>query len=689
MKFVPFILLLAAAPVAIAEQNAGETRDEAEQAVLEEIVVLAHPLSSEGLAQASVVLEGDALKRNASANIAETLARQPGIQNSSFGNAAGRSVIRGLAGPRVRLMEDRLETLDVSVTSADHATTVDALVADRIEVLKGPSTLVYGSGAIGGVIDVHTGRVPHTVPEKVGGGIEVRGESATEQASAVGELNFGGGNVAFHLDGFYRDANEYDIPGCVESAELRESEGGEPCEIEGTLPGSDLKTWGGAGGVSFVGERGFAGFAVSRYESDYGLPGGHGHEHEEGEEEEHEEEDHEEEQEEGNPMIDLKQTRYDFEAGLKDPIRGFSSLNLRVAYNDYQHEEIEPDGEVATRFDNEAWDARLELSHNAALGLEGALGVQYTDKDFSAVGEEAFIEPVESSLIAAFWVGERSFSGFDLETGVRIESVEHETDNFRDRDFTLFSASLGFVIPMGDGWDLGLQGDYSERAPIPEELYSDGAHLATRAFEIGDPDLDEEQAWNVSATLNYASEAFRLGASVYYTSFSDYIYEFFIGEEEDDLPVLQFAQEDADYFGFEVSAGARVASFEDGELWLTGMFDHVDAELDVRGNENVPRLPPTRVGVGAELTWRSITANVDYLYVDEQDDVTEFELPTQDYEDLRIFVGTTLPMDFGTLELFVQGKNLTDDEQRYHTSFIKDFAPQPGRSIEGGIRMTF
>ena len=326
----------------------------------------------------------------------------------------------------------------MSVTSADHATTVDALVADRIEVLKGPSTLVYGSGAIGGVIDVHTGRVPHTVPEKLGGGIEARAESATEHARAVGELNFGAGDVAFHLDGFYRDGDEYDIPGCVESAELRESEGGEPCEIDGTLPGSDLETWGGAGGVSFVGERGFAGFAVSRYESDYGLPGGHGHEHEEGDEEEHEEVEQEEEEEEGNPMIDLKQTRYDFEAGLKDPIRGFSSLNLRVAYNDYQHEEIEPDGEVATRFDNEAWDARFELSHNTALGLEGAFGVQYTDKDFSAAGEEAFIEPVESSLIAAFWVGAAITRG--LTDAIILDFLQERADLAKsiDRGYDAF-----------------------------------------------------------------------------------------------------------------------------------------------------------------------------------------------------------------------------------------------------------
>jgi len=651
---------------------------------IEEVIVVAHPLSAEGLAQAAIALEGDALARNLSSNVAETLARQPGIHNSSFGNAAGRPVIRGLGGPRVRMMEDRLETLDVSVTSADHATTVDALVADRVEVLKGPSTLIYGSGAIGGVVDVHTGRIPHLRQETPTGGLELRGEDATEQVSTVGELDFGSGPLAFHVDGFYRDAEDYEIPGCTESDVLRAAEGGEPCEVDGKLPGSALETWGGAFGTSYVGERGFVGFAVSRYDNEYGLPGGHAHEEEEpgaGEEEE----------EEGNPLIELEQTRYDFEAGLEDPLAGFRILNVRLVYNDYEHAEIEPSGEVATNFDNEAWDLRAELTHEPALGFEGTFGLQLTDKEFSALGEEAFIAPVDTSAAAAFWVGQRAFDGFSLETGVRVETVEHEPTGTGNDDFTVFSGSLGLVIPFSPGWQLGLQGDYSQRAPVPEELYSNGAHLATQAFEIGDPTLDEEQAVNLAANLNYAGETWRLAASAYYTSFSDFIYEFATGavDVESELPVLQFAQDDADFFGVELDAGVRVATFDQGALWLTAMYDLVDAELDVSGNDNVPRLPPQRTGIGAELTWGLTTASIDYLWVDEQDDVTTFELPTDDYEDLRVYLGTRVPLSTGELSLFVQGKNLTDDEQRYHTSFIKDFAPQPGRTIEGGVRLTF
>jgi iron complex outermembrane receptor protein len=296
---------------------------------------------------------------------------------------------------------------------------------------------------------------------------------------------------------------------------------------------------------------------------------------------------------------------------------------------------------------------------------------------------------VDTTAAALFWVGQRSFSGFDLETGVRVESVEHDPSVGGDDDFTVYSASLGLVIPFGTAWELGLQSDYSERAPVPEELYSDGPHLATNAYEIGNPDLDEEQAINFAATLGYTSDTWYLNASAYYTEFSDFIYQFATGEEEDELPVQQYDQDDATFYGFDMSGGFRAATFDGGSLWLNGMFDIVEAELDIDGNDNVPRLPPWRIGVGASLDWHRISARIDYLYVDEQDDVSEFELPTDDYEDLRIFISTHVPSRFGEFELFVQGKNLTDDEQRYHTSFIKDFAPQPGRTFEGGIRMRF
>lgn len=651
---------------------------------IEEIVVVAHPLSGEGLSQASDVLQGEELNRKRSTNIGETLARQPGIHSAQFGSAVGRPVIHGFGGPRVRIMEDRIDVMDVSVTSADHAVSVEPFTAERIEVLKGPSSLLYGSGAIGGVVDVHTGRIPHDVPDRpVSGGIETRFDNNTDGNATSAKLNGGSGQFAWHLDGTWKDGDEYEIPGFAESARLRaleeaeEGEGYEEAEVRGVLPGSAFDSQSYAGGASYIFGRGFVGVSVSRIKADYGLPGGHGHEEEEGEEEE-----------EGNPTLDLEQTRADFELGISDPFAGFSSLNVRLGVNDYEHQEIEPNGEVATDFSNEAWELRTELVYEGRE-WSGALGFQHTDREFSAIGEEAFVPPVDTRDSGLFWVAERAFSGFDLETGLRVGKVRHSPQSGSDEDFTTYAASLGFVIPLSEEWQLGLIGDYSSRAPVSEELFSDGPHLVTNAFEIGDPSLDNERAANLAATLQYSGARWQGTLTTYVTYFSDFIFEGATGAEEDGLPVFQFQQEDARFVGVDFELGAEVARWEGGAFSVRFLADYVDAELDVSGNENLPRIPPMRYGLGLEFTHGFVTASIDYLRVDEQDDAAEQELVTDEYDDLGAYLGATIPIGDAALSLFVVGKNLTDDEQRRHTSFIKDFAPAPGRTIEAGVRLEF
>jgi len=275
------------------------------------------------------------------------------------------------------------------------------------------------------VVDVHTGRIPHTeAVQPISGRAEIRYGDNGDRETAAGRLDGGAGMLAWHLDGFTREAEPYDIPGFAESDALRaleeaeepeEEHEGEHEEVRGTLPGSGLDVQGGAGGLSLVGDRGFVGAAISTLEAEYGLPGGHAHEHE-----------GEEEEEAGHgtetPTLDLKQTRIDLEGGLADPLPGFTSLNVRVGINDYRHREIEPNGEVATTFENDAVEGRVELSHEPVAGWAGALGVQYTDRDFAAFGEEAFIAPVDTRSLGAFWVGERTFENFDLEGGVRLEA---------------------------------------------------------------------------------------------------------------------------------------------------------------------------------------------------------------------------------------------------------------------------
>ena len=694
---------LLAPTLAASEENAPTESAPADDPPLEIVEVHAHPLSGEGLSQAAVALGGEDLEREVAGNIGETVARQPGVHSSGYGEAVGRPVIHGMSGARVRIMEDRIDTMDASVTSADHATAIDPVIANRVEILKGPSTLLYGSGAIGGVVDIHTGRIPHESRERIAGKIEARGADNAGRRSATFRLDGGGESVAWHLDGFSRSANDYDIPGYAESARFRaaeeheeehhdeegeghdEDEEDEEEEAFGTLPGSHVDGQGGAFGVSVVGDWGFVGVAVSTLRYDYGLPGGHGHHDDEA----HEEEDHDDEDahadEEGNVTLELEQTRVDFEAGIAEPFAGLSSLNIRIGMNDYEHVEIEPNGEIGTVFANDAYEARIELTDHDRAGLDGAVGVQFGSRQFSAVGEEAFVPPVDTGTFGVFWVAERSFEGFDLETGIRLDRVSHDPTGASSTDFTTFSAALGFVIPQGDAL-FGLHADFSSRAPIAEELYSDGPHLATQSFEIGDAGLDPETALNAAATVNWATGRVDWTATAYATTFSDHIYQFVTGEMEDGLLVAHYGQADATYRGLDLSASLRLATFDGGGLSGRLLFDTVVAELDLSGNDRLPRLPASRVGAGLDIDRGRLTASVDYLRVFEQDEHAAVELPTDAYDDVRAFLAFDISPN---ARLFFQGRNLTDEEQRQHTSYIKEFAPLPGRTLEAGFRVAF
>ena len=733
------LTLLAAAPCLAAAALAGEAPAQEEPGAIEEIIVLAHPLAREGLAQASDVLDAGELERKAVDNIGATVGNEPGIHNSSYGAGAGRPVIHGLGGARVRVMEEQIDTLDVSVSSGDHAVTVDPFIAERVEVLKGSATLLYGSGAIGGVVDVHTGRIPHEVPERIRGAFGLRGSDNGDGTNGTIRLDGGGGNMAWHVDAFAREAGDYDIPGFAESAALRaleeeedhhdeeehgdddhdheaddhhdeeeehEDEHGHEEEVYGHLPGSGLEVRGGSVGFSTVGDRGFIGFSVSRLDSEYGIPGhshAHGHhddheeaghhddeEHADDHEEEHHDE-HEEEHEdevEGAPIVDLEQTRIDVEAELAEPFDGFENLNIRLGINDYGHVENEA-GEVGTAFANKAWEARAELTHDPAGGWHGALGVQFGDREFSVEGEEAFTPPVDTSSAGLFWVGERALGELGLEAGLRYERVAHDPAQGSSRDFSGFSASLGFIVPLGEGWEGTLLADYSSRAPVGEELFSDSPHPGTGVFEIGDPELGQEHARNLAATLTGGGDRWSARGTFYYTNFADFIYQAATDEEIDGFDVRRYAQADAVFAGFEVEGRVTVAEWGAGRLVLGAFFDTVSPSLDVSGNDNLPLIPPDRTGVSLEFTGDRLRANVDYVRASEQGDVAEFELPTDSYDDLRARIAWRFRPGDMTVDLFLAGRNLTDDEQRLHTSVVKDQAPQPGRMIEAGLRMRF
>jgi len=676
-----------------ASADASSTAD----SPLEEISVSAHPLAENGTAQTVTVLSGRELAREVQFSLGETLSGEAGIQSASFGTAVGRPIIHGLAGARVKTTADRIDTLDVSVTSGDHAVGVEPFIADQITVLRGSNTLLYGSGAIGGVVDVSTSRIHSELIEDTSGRVQLRAADNANATNGAFTIDTPlGESVILHVDGFLSDADDYEIPGFAESAfqiaaeEAEEAlgEGGEEGEEEevfGVLEGSRSERRGGAIGLSFVGESGFVGISISSLDADYGLVGGH-HEEEDEEGEEAEEED------EGPGMIDLEQTRFDIEAQLSDPFSGVESINFRLGVNDYEHNEFEANGELGTIFSNEAWEGRVELRHESWAGFEGALGLQLGEREFSAIGEEAFVPPVDSETFGLFWVGQRAIGNAELEAGVRWEQVDHSptTQGLPDLSFDSFSASLGLVGSINDNLTLSGMVDLSSRAPTAEELYSNGPHLATNAFEIGDPNLDKEDVLALTLSAGYGNERLELDASVYFMQFENYIYEIGTGEEIDELQVFLWQQDDATFAGVNLKGLLHLANIGNGDLDFNFLFDVVRGELDGGpDNRNLPRIPAARSGFG--LSWKndSWETSIDYLRVNNQRRVADFELPTDSYEDLSVFVQRKMNLAGNEVNVFLHGRNLTDDEQRHHGSIVKDFAPAPGRRWEVGIRMDF
>jgi len=317
--------------------------------------------------------------------------------------------------------------------------------------------------------------------------------------------------------------------------------------------------------------------------------------------------------------------------------------------------------------------------------------VQLSDREFSALGEEAFVEPVDSNSEGLFWVAERSFEGFDLETGVRFESTEHTPKDRtqESRSFSTSSASVGLVKPLSNELNIGVLLDYSSRAPSIEELFSNGPHLATQSFEIGDPELDEESALGLSITLKYESDAFDAQATFYHMEFDDFIFQASTGLIEDDLPVLQYLQTDASLTGIDFEAGWHLFTTAQGDIDFTVLLDLVETNVDVTGNQNLPRIPSERYGLG--LAWKNNgwSAKLNYQRVGAQNDTAAFELPTPAYNNVSLRLDKRFELGGSELTAFLQGRNLTDDEQREHASFVKDFAPAPGRTIEAGVRLAF
>lgn len=663
-----------------AEVEAGETRtveiviDPLVHA--EEIVVTA---SGDSRRESEVyqpvnVLSDEELAARLQPTLGETLAQEPGVSSTFFGAGSSRPIIRGLGADRVRVLEEGIGTGDVSNISPDHAVSVDPSTATQIEIVRGPATLLYGSNAVGGVVNVISDRVPSQAsPQLIGGDVDLRYASAAEEKSSSLTLYGGRNAFAWHADLSIRDTNDYAIPGPADEFE-------DPEHFEGVLANSALQSRSGTLGGSYVTDRGFLGAALTRFETNYGVPG-HAHHH--GDEEEEEEE-----EEEGGVRVDLDSQRLDMKGELTR-LGFFSVLRGRLGVTDYEHVEIEPSGEIGTRFTNDGFEGRLEAHHRPLGRVRGTWGAQLTTTDFVAEGEEAFIPPNDSRSTAVFAFEELPGETLDVQFGARFEHqhVNVDAEDLPDRQFGGISGSLGAIWRPAEGYAVAVSLARAVRLPTATELYSNGPHAATGQFEIGDPMLDEETSLGLDISLRRTVGRFRGELNLFNNSFDGYIYESPTGGVEDEMPVFQFVQRDARFRGAEIATHTHLFSRRDAHVELDLSADYVRATL--KGGGNLPRIPPVRAAIGIRThggPWQ-LMAEVRHTF--GQDDVAPLETRTEGYTMVNAHLGYRLIVSSTVHDILLRGTNLTDELARSHVSPLKERAPLPGRDLALTYRVTF
>lgn len=646
----------------------------------EEIVVTAGPDSrrESEVYQPVTVVDSDEIAQTLQPTIGETLNDQPGVSSTYFGPGASRPIIRGFGSDRIRILSEGLGTSDASNVSPDHAVTVDPASAQQIEIVRGPATLLYGSNALGGVVNVIDDRIPSKVPAApVGGHVDLRAGTVSDERTGSIALDGGAGKFAWHADFTKRDTGDYEIPGPAE----HHHEGEEPEEEEhpGILENSSLESQAGTVGASYVGDRGFFGVSFNRFETNYGIPG-HEHHHEGEEEEEHE---HEEE----FVRIDMKQNRFDVKGELND-LGIFRNVRLRLGRNDYEHVELEGD-EIGTRFTNEGFEGRLEATHQPFGRLHGSVGVQLTDNDFAAIGEEAFVPPTQTKSRAAFLFEEIPGERVDFQFGARYENQDISVDSTElpDLSFDGVSASVGTIYHPIEGFSIAASLARAVRLPTSTELYANGAHIATSQFEIGDVNLNEETSLGLDLSFRKTAGRVRGQINLFNNSFDGFIFDAPTGEEQDELAVFRYVQADATFRGIEIDGHAEVWHAGSNHLELEFGADYVRAELEDGGN--LPRIPPLRTSVGLRFEGGAFSAGAEVRRYSQQDDVAEFEEATDGYTLVNASVGYRFFAANTVHDLLLRGTNLTDELARQHTSPLKERVPLPGRDFTLSYRVTF
>lgn len=648
------------------------------------------------------ILTGEELREKVAATLGETLQDQVGVSVASFGAGVGSPVIRGQGGNRVQILQGGIGNIDASAISADHANSLEPALAERIEVIRGPATLLYGNGAIGGVVNVIDNRIPRSMPEGLTGIVETRNSGVSDQQVTVGRLGGGAGNIAWHLDGVYRESNDVEVPGFAinpASVDITDDEELEELlESRGRLANSNTRASVKTAGASWIFDEGYIGFSINRLENEYGIPGhDDGHEEEEGEEEHEGIEAH---GEEGGVRIVMEQDRADIE--MEIPLSGwFNELHGRLTSVDYQHAEVEPSGEIGTLFEQDGIEGRFVLHLARSETREGVFGAQFSHRDFSAIGEEAFIPSTDIDSIALFTLHSIDRGELTYEFGLRGERQSlAQNRGACDVDNTTWSGSTAAIWRFSEQSNLLFSVAHSQRSATVEELFSniDTAcnelpsdlfveHAATQRLEIGMPDADVESSTNFEIGIRKHLGEVRGEVNLYYNDISDYIFLNDTGVFLNDVEISRYQQSDALFYGMEVEVNFPLRRSGDHLTEVSLFGDYVRAEFDSQGN--VPRIPPLSAGVELRHSHVNWQTKLRWTEVQNQSDTGFNETRTGGYSLVNYYADYHIPFGNSETLLFFKVNNLLDEEIRHHTSLLKDLAPAPGRSIEVGLRLEF
>lgn len=676
------------------------------------------------------VLAGESLRLRQAATLGDTLKHEVGVHSNFYGSVASSPIIRGLDGPRVLITQNGLDAGDASRVGPDHSVAAEASTATQIEVLRGPATLFYGSGAIGGVVNVVDERIPTDLDTKAEWTIQR--ESINNEKLVAGSFSTGAENVGFYVDGFWRDSDDYRIPGLAELAtehddhDHEDEHDHEESAVSGRVLNTASEARGFTLGSSYLLDNGYVGLSYGRLEHEYGIPG-HSHDGEQ-------------------VYADLVQNRVQVLSELHFDNSIIRAVNTRLAYTDYQHDEIEA-GEVGTSFRNISQEVRLELLHRAWNHWLGGISLHFKNSHYQAIGEEAFTPPSETSMLALGWMEEKHFGPVLLQLGARIERVkiradqvllpvlevhshddEHADEDEHDEDhhhtdqvfgveqtFTPYSLSAGLVWDFTPGYNLGVSVSRSERAPSAAELLSFGSHISTASYEVGalfEYDADHgafevssrpiqlEVSNNLDLTFRKFSGRFGLILNAFYNQIDNYYYQAATGlyaesghehdeheeesdEHSDELPVYLFTPADVRLHGFESQFIWQINQ----PFKLTLQADYIRARL--RDGGDLPRTPPLRLGAELAYKHNNISANIHFSRYFRQDRIAEYETETAGYNLLDANISYYFDVAGQEIAVYLKGQNLTDEEARVHTSFLKDIAPLPGRSVAIGLRGRF